>query len=329
MITFNFSWALALALISHCLLAACITTETIFQFPEPVIIKNLAVRSNGEILLSLQFTASLYALNPLTRLPRLIYTFPNATSLHGISEVSPDVFVLVIGEYSVGLGGAAPNTQSVWKVAFKETEIDVWEVTDLPEGLLLNGVETLPGYQNAVLIADSRAGRVYKVDVDTGDYEIAIEVDEMYDEVIGVNGIHIRDGYLYWSNTRGEAIYRLEIDKDGHAVDGAEVELVVDVGQRPDDFCFDHDGNLWITTHITNEVVFLSADGGDVVTVVGSLTELTVAGANAFQWGRTRWDDEILYVVTDGARRAPVNGTIEEGGKVVAVNTTGFEVPTG
>lgn len=106
----------------------------------------------------------------------------------------------------------------------------------------------------------------------------------------------------------------------------AEAELVVIVGERPDDFTFDSEGNMWITMHRANTIVVArSGDDGEAATVVvGSSTEMTVAGATACRFGRVERDGGVLYVVTDGGYANPVNGNVTEGGKVVAADMRGF-----
>ena len=58
-----------------------------------------------------------------------------------------------------------------------------------------------------------------------------------------------------------------------------------------------------------------------VVTVDGSQYQLTVAGDTACHFGRRQTDRKTLYVVTDGGLADPVNGTVVEGGKAIALDT--------
>jgi hypothetical protein len=58
-----------------------------------------------------------------------------------------------------------------------------------------------------------------------------------------------------------------------------------------------------------------------VVTVDGFQYQLTVAGDTACHFGRRQTDRKTLYVVTDGGLADPVNGTVVEGGKAIALDT--------
>lgn len=165
----------------------------------------------------------------------------------------------------------------------------------------------------------------------TGLYGIAEDSHEVFSVVVGKYSLEIgttvpnsqsvyevtfegsRDGFLYWTNSDREAVYRIQIDEGGYALPDVEVELVLNVGERPDDFTFDSEGDMWITTHRANTVVVARAGDGEAASVVGSSTEMTVAGATACRFGRRDGDHGVLYVVTDGAQVNPVNGTVTEG----------------
>ena len=56
---------------------------------------------------------------------------------------------------------------------------------------------------------------------------------------------------------------------------------------------------------------------GEVSVVAGGLNDTTLAGMQAQFWGQR--DKNVLYMVTNGAMAAPVNGTHTEGGKIVVV----------
>jgi hypothetical protein len=124
---------------------------------------------------------------------------------------------------------------------------------------------------------------------------------------VGVNGLLVRDGYLYWSNSNGEALYRIEITETGAAAEGATVELAADVMATADDFDFDDAGNAWIATSNANLLVVASPDGSTFTAVGGDGAD-TVAGGTSCAFGRRADDTWMLYVVTST-------------GKVVAVNT--------
>ena len=199
----------------------------------------------------------------------------------------------------------------------------VKKIADVPRSGLLNGMELLSASKGKILIADSEVGCVWKFDVQTGEHDMAIQVDEMKVPKeglpMGINGIKIRDGYLYWSNTGMKYFCRIKIDEDCKAIGTTEIlakECLID------DFIFDKKGNAWLAQNTLNTVGVVKVDGG-VVTVAGHMDKFDVAGGAACQFGKTPEDEHTLYVVTTGGLAAPVKGEME-GGKVAAVDTTQF-----
>lgn len=142
---------------------------------------------------------------------------------------------------------------------------------------------------------------------------------------LGINGIKISHGYLYFDNIFAKTLYRIRLDSSYSPAKEAKAELVVYIPEAVgiDDFAIGENGTIWVDDNAGNRVFVVRRDGSYVV-AVGAVTELTVAGATAAAFGRDRGDGEVLYVTTTGALAAPVNGTHIQGGKVVAVDTRGF-----
>ncbi|KAI0128934.1 hypothetical protein BJ170DRAFT_623490 [Xylariales sp. AK1849] len=310
-------------------------SKTIFQASETDIwLENVVTRQNGDLLITALWpNSSLFTLRePYSPSPKLdlIHTFDGANGLLGIVETQPDIFVVAAGQFSA-LSTWVPGTAAVWEISLNSLVPAVRKITDIPESLFLNGIEAVPSCtHDAVLVADSRLGAVWRVNTKTGEYSKAIEVPEMApianaSEPFGVNGLKIRDHFLYWSNSDYHTIYRIRINAKGLPAGGAEVETVAVLDSDfIDDFVFDTNGTLWAMTNLDNKVIALRPDGSSD-TVVGDVTQLTVAGDTAAAFGRTESDGHVLYVVTSGGVAAPVNGTVTEPGKVVAIDTRGFD----
>lgn len=88
--------------LEHCLK---FSIKQLYQFPNATFhdIENIAVRSNGQLLLNMITEPSIYYLDPRkgNSTAQLLYTFPNATSLVGIAEYAPDQFAIAVGNYTV------------------------------------------------------------------------------------------------------------------------------------------------------------------------------------------------------------------------------------
>ena len=175
---------------------------------------------------------------------------------------------------------------------------------------------------------------------------------------MGVNGIKIRHEmgktYLYYSNTTRMIFCRVPLGKDACPMGPPEVLSVgytpesmkskhpafaalphatipssvanynslptPTEGFMPDDFCFDDDGSIYMTTHPTNMVMKVLPNGGGTVKIAGGFTSWEVASATACTFGRTEKDRHVLYVTTAGANVIPIEGKSEPA-KIVAIDT--------
>jgi len=305
-----------------------LATHVVHQFPLPTWIENLAIRSNGQILLTILTKPELYLVDPAhPDKAVLVHTFSEVRILSGIVEVKDDVFYVAGGNVNLETFTSEHGSYKVWEVDLTTFDTDfkanVKEIAHLLGSGLLNGLEFLSTSESTILIADSDIGCVWKVDVNDGKVENLIEVDEMKPPPtpalqIGINGIKVHDGYLYWSNTGKSLFCRVAIDVDGVALGAPEI---LETDTLVDDFIFDKKGNTWLTQHALN-VVGVVKVGGGVITVAGKVDQHTVAGCTACQFGRKK-DEHILYVTTSGGLSAPVDGK-PEGGKVVAIDTSKF-----
>jgi len=304
-----------------------LASHVVHQFPLPTWIENLAVRSNGQILLTMITKPELYLVDPTKPEEAvLVHTFSEVGMLSGIVEVEDDVFCVAGGNYSLQTFQSEHGSYKIWKVDMKsfdtDSKVTVKEIAHVTGSGLLNGMEYLS--KSSILVADSDVGCVWKIGVNDGKIENLIEVDEMKPPTppalpMGINGIKVHDGYLYWSNTGKMLFCRVKIDADGKAAGAPET---LETETLVDDFVFDKKGNAWLAQHSVN-VIGVVKVGGGVITVAGKPDQLEICGSTACQFGR-KGDEHILYVVTCGGLSYPVDGKTE-GGKVVAVDTSKFE----
>jgi len=311
------------------------------------------VRPNGELLLTrAKPTAQLYLLeSPYSESPKatLLHEFTSIDGVGCIAEIRPDAFV-VMGSNLTESGNGIAGTFQTWEVILppEGNQLSlVRKITDMPEAVYLNGATpVVPADFNdnddrstdtsVALIADSTLGAVFRLDVDSGRHEEAFRDPAMTPvpgEAYGINGIKIRDGFLYFDNSFTLDLYRVPLAADRYPVTGgpaARIVGTVNGSGAPfvDDFAFGADGAVWVCTNLGDAIVLLrlveGADGGAFeppVVVVGADTQLTVAGAAAAVFGTAMGDGHTLYVTTSGALAAPVNGIVIEPAKVVAVDT--------
>lgn len=304
-----------------------LTARTIYQFPNPTWVENIHSLSNGSVLASIlaRPTAELHIVHPsFSSAPgtsNLVHAFPGVNSVSGITEYRPDVFAIITGNYNLSTG-AEKGTYSVWSVdlSCKDSgaKATVKKIADIPSGSFFNGAAALNSH--TVLLAASYDGNVWAVDTRTGKTAVVLDDDSMKATatgqiVIGVNGLKMHNGYLYYTNSNQNTLNRVQVHPvTGHAL--GPFGKVSDHPYVPDDFDFKGDV-AYVAQPFWNEV--LKVDGKGVVShVVGGLNETTVAGVTSLAVGRGKARD-VVFAGTSGGLSWPVNGTFTEGGKVVQI----------
>jgi hypothetical protein len=305
-------------------------TKTIYQFSNPTWVENIAATHNGSLLVSLLAKTSgaeLHLVNPFTSptTATLVKAFPNSDSAFGITELSEDVFAIITG-FSDLTKGPTVGSSSVWTVDLspygtgKKAAPIVKKIADIKKSQFLNGAAALNSA--TVLLADSYAGNVVALDTHTGQYSVVLSDASMSlngsgPVPIGVNGLKMHDGYLYYSNTVQGTLNRVKVNPvTGRAI--SKFECITSGLSTPDDFAIDTDGSTILAEVPDNRVVNVSVKG--VVTpVAGNQNSSLVAGVTSVTLGRTRKDRGVVYVGTNGGLARPVNGTGVEGGKIVGI----------
>jgi sugar lactone lactonase YvrE len=254
----------------------------------------------------------------------LVHVFPDVLGLLGIVEIQPDQYAIIAGNFSINTAASIPKSYSVWEVDMRPLRVvdhkviapaKVRKVTAMPEAAFLNGMTLLDKHKQTVLISDSSLGAVWKLDLNSKKYEIVLQDPTMTssgDLVLGINGIHLRAGYLYYTSSIQGLFARIPIHSDGTKAGDAEV---LATGHFGDDFALDAHGNAYITEDPGSALYRVSTHG--LVTNLLNATQPIIAGDTSCAFGRTSRDADILYIVTNGGIPAPVNGVIV-GGRVLA-----------
>ncbi|KAH8743169.1 hypothetical protein F5883DRAFT_512601 [Diaporthe sp. PMI_573] len=298
--------------------------RTVFQFANGTWVENIAVRRNGDLLVTLIDRPELYLINPQHGGATRIGDFEDAKalSLMGISEMAPDVFAVIAGNYSISSGMSTPKSYSVWQVDFNRGgRCDkISEIEGIPEASFLNGMTTLEQRKDSVLISDSTQGVVWRVDAQTGDYEIVLEDETMkpipgVPSSLGINGIRILGDYVYYVNAFRGLFCRVKIDLSTGAALGPFEVLATNV--TGDDLTFSKEGIAYVAENTKNSLVRIGS-GGETSLVAGGLNSTLIPGPTSAAFGRRKSDQNTIYVTTSGGQIAPVNGTYTEGGKVMA-----------
>jgi len=313
--------------------------RSVHQFPNETWVENLYIRSDGNILATVLSSSDLYLINPSEGSGEnavLLNSFPGSTGLAGITEIKPNVYAVIAGNWSDVIFATTPGSYSVWEVDLtcyknkgKDNGVEVRKIADIPQAGFLNGMIPLGAKKEEVLISDAYLGVIWKLDTKTGKYEVILDEPEMKDApnpvaVLGVNGIKLRQDFLYFTCSTQEIFARVAINADGTKKLGRKVEILA-TGIFGDDFAFDRHGNAWIAADPVNTLYRVTPDG-KITIVLGSPTggRGVVAGITAARFGVTQKDRDILYLTSNGGIPSLINEGAIVGGKIMAVDTKGL-----
>lgn len=308
--------------------------RVLFEFQNKTWVENIAVRATGDLLVTLIDHPELHLIDPFDASYSIkLATFPDVLGVLGIAEFHPDQFAVVAGNWSDVTFATTEHSYSIWEVDLRPFIAEgprvihppvVKKITDIPEAYFLNGLTVLNEKEKTVLVSDSGLGVVWLVDLDTGRYHIALDDPTMKHpangttaaSTLGINGIHIRADYVYYTNSGQELFVKLRIHPNGTQAGAAQILVANYFG---DDFAFDHIGNAYVTEDPGN-ALYKVTPSGEVSVVLGGANESLIEGDTAAQFGRTPIDRDVLYITTNGGLVNPVDGPAT-GGKVIAFNT--------
>lgn len=282
------------------------TVTQVFNFTDHYIdIENSAVRPNGNLLLTTFDAGRLYTLDPSASNPeaQLIGALPGATALCGIAAIGNDRFAVVGGVR----GSYMYTNETLYIVDFESataTNATVTPFVQIEDAIMLNGMASLPTNPTIVMIGDARVGGVFRVDTETGDVELVIQDDLLLAPAnatvpIGINGVKVHDGAIYFTNTAKSTFGRIPITEEGYQdgdieiltkLDAAEVAL----GYDWDDFVIDNVTGVAYTAQPSTVVGMIDLESaeqgvGANNTVLHNPTSLTIGV-----------DGTTLYVTTRG-----------------------------
>jgi hypothetical protein len=300
------------------LLAIAVTVQEVYHFPNSpyASIENLGVRSNGQILLSTPRSPTTYLIDPTVRSPspQLLQTYPGGLSTLGLTETIPDVWAIIVGNYSSATRSAGvQGSFAIWKLDLSAgLPGTATKVVSIPEAEALNGTTLAPGSTNLVLAADSGLGAVWSIDMNTGVYAKVIENSYFAPrEDTGINGIHTRGSTLHFTNSNQDIYGSIPITSSGAAAGAVTIiAKTFSASDAYDDFAFDARGNVYVATHPNSVSKIISS--GSQYFFVGNNTGFIQPTSVAF--GRGIVNQECtLYVATAGS---PTNSS----GDLVAIS---------
>jgi hypothetical protein len=282
----------------------------LFNFTSYVDIENSQLRPNGHLLLTTFHEASLYTLDPHAHTPtaELVATFPGATALTGIAPIGNEQYAVVGGVR----GSYHYENETLYSIDLNTNTTKT--ITRLPNASMLNGMASMPSQPHIVLIADSRLGCIFRVDTRTGISTIAIQNDALAPPAnasvpIGINGLQVVGGNVFFTNTARNIFARIPVSGDGEKFGSMRVIARLDsVGSTWDDLAIDADGTAYVAQS-PQSIAKIAPDGSQ--SIVAGSDGLGIVGPTSVQLARGGW----AYVTTRGGEE----GGFTYSGQVVAV----------
>jgi hypothetical protein len=176
----------------------------------------------------------------------------------------------------------------------------------LPDAVFPNGAQRFPG--GHYLLADSVTATIWDVHYPSG----AVSIWHRHPTLgpregawePALNGMKVWGDRLYMTNSSTGQVLAMPI-ADGRPA--GEIEVIRD-NINADDFAFDVEGTMYLTTHPMDTVLKLT-QAGELTRIAGP--EQGVRGCTACRFGRVPGDETGLYVVTDGGLFNPRSGDLK------------------
>ncbi|KAL4889576.1 hypothetical protein BDV59DRAFT_186122 [Aspergillus ambiguus] len=321
----------------------------IFSLPENgSFVDNIALLDDRTLLLTRIDAPEVWSVDLPTRSGRLVHSFAEnnnqLTSCFGITKTGHHTFTVVVGQFDVAKFSPEKGSFGIWKVqlglsinhdapeertrrheaqfagkniAFSSQPVvsnfaNIFEASALGASTLLETATS-----RFLLISDSLDGIIWKLDLETGEYDIALQDDSMLPPPdgppMGVNGIKVHNGYLYYVSVGRKEFRRVRIDTAANAIGPFEL---VSADITPDNFDIASDGTAYFATNTENSIVSLTPEG-EVIQIAGDKNSTRLAGPTCCALDP---DGRTLYIGTNGGMMAPVGGVFEEPGKIAAIS---------
>lgn len=262
-----------------------ISARTIAEFPVNTFLENIAVNKKGDLFITSLEDGKIFRLS-------------SDGAKSEFAKIDGKVAGLAFDkkENLIVSGWANGTTPSVFIIS-KQGKLE--SSTPIAGAIFLNGVTWLKG--DKFLIADSYKGTIWEFDAKAKTAKVWLENTMLARSneknlFPAVNGLKIFKNTLYVTNTERQQILRIPVLSDGGA-GKPEIWLEKING---DDFAFDSSGNLFVTTHVYNNVLKITPNGKTSVIAENS----NVIGDTSLAFGSGK-NKNTIFVVTNGGISFP------------------------
>ncbi|PLB54744.1 hypothetical protein P170DRAFT_460790 [Aspergillus steynii IBT 23096] len=285
----------------------------ISRFSSPQTFENIAVKSNGHLLLTSTTSPTVFEVSPFFENRNLpLVEIPQAQGLLGIVELEEDVFYVASSNITASRG--TPGSNAVWRIDLRNatarsTGGEVSLVANITDAGTLNGMCRLGQSDRMLLVADSAKGQIFSLDVANGDYKVVMNETILQRTTDGlpvaVDGIRVHDSDVFFTNFNQGLFGRIPISPSSGTPTGTPEVTVANLSG--DDFLLSDDGSrAWIAMNGNSTVVEVDILNKSSKVIVQSPL---LASAAAIARGRSILDRDSLYVASGGCLSLKSNGS--------------------
>lgn len=307
------SLALALALSVSSLgeSSPAATPKLVYRFPPAVRLENIASLPNSTLVVCDALSATLYALNPLVPKPSpyFVHHFTNSTGIWGIASLESTSLLVTGNDFFPANYTVAPGSNKIYRINLdREGHVGSVQTFPVPKAGWLNGITVVPEAPHYVLAADCFLGAIVRIDTRTGDVT-TVSTDLLLGQTssadslpIGVNGVHVRNNFVYFTNSFQRLYGRLAITKDGlSAGKPAEIVAYPPDGATFDDFAIQGDGTAFVMTlGAVNGIDAIRANGNSTMVAQWPFESTNISQVTSAVVDTSAANRRVLYFATAG-----------------------------
>jgi hypothetical protein len=257
--------------------------------------ENIVAEPDGNLLVTLDFVRQIVRVTPhgaqqvLATLPAP----PNGGAEVPVTHTALATGLVLTADGTIYVGYVAGDAEftGIWRLQSDRTPR---RVTSLPADSFPNGM-ALDERSGELYIADSIRGAIWRAPLG-GKGEIWVAGDELVPtSILGANGLKVRAGFVWVSNSDHKTLLRYPIQSDGTA---GPVQTVAS-GHALDDFTFVHDSDVVAAALNLEDQVALIRPDGSYQTVLTAADGLQTPSAVLVESGRIYVLNSAHFTHTD------------------------------
>ena len=297
--------------------------QLIYQYQPVTWVENLAVRSNGWILPITTTSPLLNQLSPDSGALKLVHDFSDyGNAIQGITAMTSDVFAVDVLTCNITALICTQGSVTTWLVSFKQGRspysspsdtVSVHKVASFPKAGFLNGMAALS--PKVVLLADSFLGGVWSLNVVTGKKSLLFTDSSMKgtaDIATGINGLRVRPGVLYFTNSAKATFNRIPIN-DRSGIRTGKAQVIASGLAAPDDLEIeDAEGVAYVCNGALDQILRIRLDTGKQNVFA------SISGPTSVRWSSE--EQKQLYVSDIGGLLQYISHNHTLGGAIYSID---------